>query len=341
LNSLLIALFLVSRRELFLLDYVYRSTSGRTDKGVHACAQVVSAKIELLPYQTLDQVRDELNKVLPDTFRVLDVKRTTRNFCAHTQRDRVRYQYMIPAFALIPADTLQSMFEAIGAHKTARKLKDPLTKEELKQLQTQLKESRVTEEQLTLLKKALKSYEGTHPFQSFSKGIKPGEARANRFIEYFRVEDPIVFEDGTQWIPTQVLGQSFLIHQIRKMACMAIDVTRGAVPFDTMERALSKTSDIIIAPAPAQGLYLDMSFYTGYNRRKQSNPDLPDLDWTQEDSPEFTRWHDFRNNIVMKHVVEEEAREGNFIQHLFRQQYGFDYEENYQLDDSTSSEMVN
>jgi hypothetical protein len=68
------------------------STSGRTDKGVHACAQVTSAKIELLPDQTLDSVREELNRVLPDDFRVLDINRTTRNFCAHTQRDRVRYQ---------------------------------------------------------------------------------------------------------------------------------------------------------------------------------------------------------------------------------------------------------
>ena len=307
------------------------STSGRTDKGVHACAQVVSAKIELLPNQTLENVRDVLNEQLPQTFRVLDVKRTTRNFCAHTQRDRVRYQYMMPSFVLCHTDKIKAMFEAIGVHQNGRLLSDPLSPEEVAKMQAQLKNFRVTDDQLALLKKALKCYEGTNPYQSFSKGIRPGEARAMRFIEYFRVEDPLILDDGTEWIPTQVLGQSFLIHQIRKMACMAMDVARGAVPFDTITRALSKTSDIIISPAPAQGLYLDMSFYTGYNQRKQSNPDLPDLDWTIEDSDEFNRWKAFRNGVVMKQVAEEESREGNFLRHLFIQEYGFDYDENYKL----------
>ena len=74
-----------------------------------------------------------------------------------------------------------------------------------------------------------------------------------------------------------------------------------------------------------------MSFYSGYNRRKQSNPDLPDLEWTKDNSEEFRRWKEFRNGVIMKHVVQEEAREGNFIKHLFVQEFGFDYKENYQL----------
>ena len=322
------------RRSNFGYPFKYGwSTSGRTDKGVHASAQVGSAKIELLPDQTLNQVRDELNKVLPEDFRVLDVKRTTRNFCAHTQRDRVRYQYMIPSFMFCDTAKMRSIFEQVGATKNDRNLGDPLSAEEVAQASVQLKSYRITESQLDLLRKALKSYDGTHSFHNFTRGVKSSEARAARFIEYFRVEDPVVFDDGTEWIPTQVLGQSFLIHQIRKMVCMAIDVARGAAPLETLTRALSKSSDIRISPAPAQGLYLDMSFYTGYNKRsKQSNPDLPDLDWTQEDSEEFKMWKEFRNGIVMKHVVEEEAREGNFIKHLFVCEFGFDYHGYYQLE---------
>lgn len=309
------------------------STSGRTDKGVHACAQVTSAKIELLPDQTLGDVRDALNGVLPADFRVLDVKRTTRNFCAHTQRDRVRYQYMIPSFVFCDIAKLRSVFEEVGATENDRPLSDPLSPEELTQVAAQLRGYRASASQLDLLRQALQCYHGTHSFHNYTRGVKASEARAARFIEYFRVEDPIVFDDGTEWIPTQVLGQSFLLHQIRKMVCMAMDVTRGAAPLETLTRGLSKSSDIRISPAPAQGLYLDMSFYNGYNRRsQQSNPDLPDLDWTQEDSEEFKLWKEFRNGVVMKHVVEEEAREGNFIKHLFVQEFGFDYHEYYQLE---------
>jgi len=322
------------RRSNFGFPFKYGwSTSGRTDKGVHACAQVGSAKIELLPDQTLGDVRDELNKVLPADFRVLDVKRATKNFCAHTQRDRVRYQYMIPSFMFCDIAEMRSMFERMGATKNDRSLADPLSAEEVAQVAAQLKGIRVVEAQLNSLREALKCYEGTHSFHNFTRGVKATEARATRFIEYFRVEDPIVFDDGTEWIPTQVLGQSFLLHQIRKMVCMAIDVTRGAAPLETIPRALSKSSDIRISPAPAQGLYLDMSFYHGYNRRsQQSNPDLPDLDWTKEGSEEFEMWKEFRNGVVMKHVAEEEAREGNFIKHLFVQEFIFDYHEYYQLE---------
>ena len=322
------------RRSNFGFPYKYGwSTSGRTDKGVHACAQVGSAKIELLPDQTLNDVRDELNKVLPADFRVLDVKRATKNFCAHTQRDRVRYQYMIPSFMFCDITKMRSMFEQTGATNNDRSLGDPLSAEEMAQVAGQLKDIRITESQLQLLREALKCYEGTHSFHNFTRGVKASEARAARFIEYFRVEDPIVFDNGTEWIPTQVLGQSFLIHQIRKMVCMAIDVTRGAAPLGTISRALSKSSDIRISPAPAQGLYLDMSFYYGYNRRsQQTNPDLIDLDWTKEGSEEFKMWKEFRNGVVMKHVVEEEAREGNFVKHLFVQEFIFNYHEYYQLE---------
>ena len=87
------------------------STSGRTDKGVHAAAQVVSAKIEIAPDQTMDDVREALNNKLPEDIRVLDVVKVTRSFCAKTSRDMVRYQYMIPSFALFDPDALTQLFE--------------------------------------------------------------------------------------------------------------------------------------------------------------------------------------------------------------------------------------
>jgi tRNA pseudouridine38-40 synthase len=307
------------------------STSGRTDKGVHACAQVTSAKIELLPGQTLEDVQEELNRVLPDDFRVLDINRVTRGFCAHTQRDRVRYQYFIPSFLFCDVAEVRSIFETMGAHDNGRLFSDPLSQEEITKAASQFKDFRITDTQLELLRKALHCFEGTHSFHNFTKGVKVTEARATRYMEYFRVEDPVVFDDGSEWIPTQVLGQSFLLNQIRKMICMAIGVTRDGAPPTDVSDALSKKSDVRISTAPAQGLYLDMSFYTNYNKKKnQSNSDLPDLDWTNEESDAFKRWKEFRNGVVMKHVAAEEVREGNFCKYLFLQEYGFDYRQNSQ-----------
>jgi tRNA pseudouridine(38-40) synthase len=308
------------------------STSGRTDKGVHACAQVVSAKVELLPDQTMAEVRDEMNTVLPDDVRVLDVVRTTRNFCAKTQRDRVRYQYMIPSFVFADADTLRVLFKDVVGHSNRGQSKaELLLPEELKSVQSALKDFKANPMHIAKLQEALQVYEGTHAFHNFSRGVKSNEARAARYIERFHVEEPIVFPNGVEWIPTQVLGQSFLLNQIRKMVCMAMDVARGVVPLTNVSRALERQSDVRINVAPAQGLFLEMSYYGGYNRRKlTSHNDLEDLDWADESTEAYQRWNDFRHNRIMQHIAEEEDSDGNFVKYLFQQEYVFEASKQYQ-----------
>ena len=299
------------------------STSGRTDKGVHAASQVISAKIEILPSQTMDDVRQVINEHLPPSFRVLDVVRTTRSFCAKTQRDQVRYQYLIPSFCL--AENMHEILVHAGV--TGRQDRDPrhpLTPEEMASLQSTLLSYRVTEAQKQLLKDSLQSYVGTHSFHNYSKGVKPSEGRAARYILSFDVEEPVVV-DGQEWIPTQVLGQSFLLHQIRKMICMAIEVTRGVVSLDILRLALEKDAAIGVSLAPAQGLYMEMSYYNGYNNRKPSDlTDVPDISWHVEGTEVNERWKEFRNGTIMPHIVSEEKKEGNFIKFLVLQEYFFD-----------------
>jgi tRNA pseudouridine38-40 synthase len=306
------------------------STSGRTDKGVHACAQVVSAKIELAPDQTMDQAREALNDKLPEDIRVLDVVKVTRSFCAKTSRDRVRYQYMIPSFALFDPTELTQLFEKLVEKKNDRSPADPLSPPEIAEIFPHLKNFRATPQHLEKLRAALKVYEGTHSFHNYARGVGADEGRSARYITSFDVENPIVFENGMEWIPTQVTGQSFLLNQIRKMVSMAMDVARGAAPLEMVEKALSKEHDVRVNIAPSQGLFLEMSFYGAYNQHKQVNPDLRDLEFSDEKTPVYQRWKDFRSGTLMEHVVEEEEREGNFIKYLYIQDSIFNYRKMYQ-----------
>eukprot|EP00980_Cylindrotheca_fusiformis_P010449 scaffold2322_cov135-Cylindrotheca_fusiformis.AAC.8 len=312
------------------------SSSARTDKGVHACAQVCSCKVELLESDLkednsndLEIFRERLESYLPPDIRVMDLLRTTRNMCAKTQRDRVRYQYMVPSFMLYPDWKQLLEDQEIPLEGRKEMAKAPLSAEEVKKIKDQVEGYRSTKEQRALLQSALARYEGTNPFHNFTKGLKPGQPQANRFIEYFRVQDPVVFE-GVEWIPTQVLGQSFLLNQIRKMISMAIDIARGATPLDTLEKALARNETVRIGIAPAQGLFLEMSYFGGYNRRKAQNQDLPDLDWSQE-GPAKERWAAFRDTI-RQHIVEEEKEQGNFIQYMYIQECIFDYRTFYNLE---------
>mmetsp|Transcript_9961 Transcript_9961/g.15306 ORF Transcript_9961/g.15306 Transcript_9961/m.15306 type:complete len:115 (+) Transcript_9961:951-1295(+) len=78
-----------------------------------------------------------------------------------------------------------------------------------------------------------------------------------------------------------------------------------------------------ISTAPAQGLFLDMSFYDTYNERKErTNSLVPDLDWTNEESESFQRWKDMKDCIV-KHIMDEEHQSMNFVKFSCEQQRGF------------------
>lgn len=318
------------------------SNAARTDKGVHACAQVCSAKI-VLPDAVwddttgveLDRARERLNAQLPSDITVMDLARTTRSFCGKTGRDRVRYQYMIPSFLLHP--DWKRLFEEngiVGDRRRKEKYPDKepyLTSEEKHRVQESLKGYRSTEESRQLLQTALRKYEGTKQFHSFTRGLRPGQAQAQRFIESFNVQNPVVV-DGVEWVPTQVLGQSFLLHQIRKMISVAVDVARGRAPLDFMDQALSKETYYTINTAPAQGLFLEMSFYGGYNRhKKKQNSDLPDLDWTV-DGPAKDRWAAFRD-VIRQHIIQEESELGSFVHYMYVQDYIYGVAENYRLSD--------
>ena len=304
------------------------STSGRTDKGVHACAQVCSAKIELPTgnEQPLTTAREAMNAVLPPDIRILDVQRVARSFCAKTERDQVRYQYMIPSFALTDTAQMRAIFQQAGnVHPDTdshRPPGNPLTPQERQAIQQHLSQTRITPNQLEKLQHALQAFVGTRSHHNYSKGVGNDEPRSNRYIVSWTTEDPIVFDNNEEWIPTQVVGQSFLLHQIRKMVGRAMDVVRGAVTMETLEAGFDRSHTINIPPAPAQGLYLDMSYYTRYNVRKtRKQVDVPDLDWTHEDSPVYPRWHDFRNRTLMPHLVQQEAEEGNFLTYLYQQEF--------------------
>lgn len=404
------------------------STSGRTDKGVHACAQVISMKIELqqdneaqqklsneelqkltkrekLLYEqkqhkeSLDTVRIKLNKTLPNDIQIFDIVRTTRTFCAKTARDKVRYQYMIPSFLLLSPkqiriimdrildinndnddtnnaknnDTNQNNHDDDDEASTSSSIlpTETLSIEQIRQLQKELYSIRVTKEQLQTLQKSLKVYEGTHSFHNFSRRVNADEARASRYIVSFHVEEPIIFDNhnndtnelsAIEWIPTNVIGQSFLLNQIRKMVCLAVDVTRGCLESQEsnqstinnnnydgvkfIQNALKKDNNTRLSQAPAQGLFLEMSYYDHYNRKIiQTNPELKTFTnwWSSTNNNDnssnndhdevYQRWNDFRHNVIMKHINQEEYKEGNFITYLYNQEYVFNYPYYYGIHD--------
>ena len=296
------------------------NNSARTDKGVHSCAQVCTMKV-LVPDDNLEKARERINEQLPDDIRILDMVKVPKSFNARTQRNKVRYQYMLPSFSLLDAHELRAIFDEVTGKDECLNRKGKsgsLSSEEIKGIREKLRDHRVSEESLSGLRSSLGSYQGTHYFHNYTSKLASGDASTQRFIHSFTVQDVVIDQYGIEWVKTHVVGQSFLLHQIRKMISMAIDVARGKATKEIQEESFSERY-MNINVAPAQGLFLDMSYYDRFNNRPNASDPL---DWHSDvQSQAVQRWKDFKDNKVQPHIMDEEEEQGNFIGYLFNQEY--------------------
>jgi tRNA pseudouridine38-40 synthase len=84
----------------------------------------------------------------------------------------------------------------------------------------------------------------------------------------------------TEWISIRIHGQSFILHQIRKMVGMAVLLMRADIPFEDISgqaRPYPPLMDLVyqrvkvnIPKAPSLGLLLHEPVYGQYNRRCDS-----------------------------------------------------------------------
>lgn len=158
------------------------SNSARTDKGVHAAAQVVSARVAM-PSTDLDKLRTGLNEELPGDVRVLDVKMVTKGFCAKTNRDKVRYSYFLPTYLLQPAAELGEAFRShLGLAAAPSQPWDAVTGPQKAALQEAFSEYRLPPSSLPALAEAFGRFEGTKKYHNYTNGKDYEDPSANRYM---------------------------------------------------------------------------------------------------------------------------------------------------------------
>ncbi|KAJ8686283.1 hypothetical protein QAD02_022077 [Eretmocerus hayati] len=259
--------------------------AARTDKGVSAVRQVVSLKLPENPS------KDAVNKNLPDDIRVFAIKRVTKGFNSKSQCDARTYSYTLPTFAFA-SENLEQFHESDVFH-------DP--EKRMQQLSTidgkPYHEYRLPKDKHEKLVELLKLYEGTHRFHNFTSKVFPLDPRARRFIMSFTAEDPFIV-DELEYITLKVKGQSFMLHQIRKMVSMVIAVMRNIVTRDAFDQAFTDQK-YEIWKAPGLGLMLNIVHYDYYNNRYGKDGMHETLDWA-ECEEEVT---EFEKSKILKHCA--------------------------------------
>lgn len=178
----------------------------------------------------------------------------------------------------------------------------------IKQIETQSRRAyRIPNHRLSQFRSAMEQYQGTHNFHNFTIGKSFKDQLAQRYIISTKVSDPFVIEGtDTEWISIRIHGQSFMLHQIRKMVSMASMVVRIGCPVEIIQDFFNKEK-INIPKAPALGLLLENPVFDAYNQM------LTKLEY---DPIEFGKYDEEMEKFKMKFIYDkiyaEEAKENVF-----------------------------
>ncbi len=198
--------------------------SGRTDRGVHARAQVFHFDSML----NLDASRWEraFNSMLPRDIHVTKVEAVTEAFHARLSARAKTYEYRIECGPY-------NVFEA----ETTYQYNSPLNEGALKQ--------------------ALSCFEGTHDFTSFC--ANPLDLKPNQVRTIYRTE---LEKRDSQYCLT-FIGSGFLRYMVRRMVIAVVEVGSGEWPVERVKEIMAaKDKQALGLTIDGCGLYLDQVFYT-------------------------------------------------------------------------------
>jgi tRNA pseudouridine38-40 synthase len=267
---------------------MYFQRAARTDKHVSAIRQIISIKIK----ESIANQIDDVNRHLPPDIRLMAAKRVTGAFDAKNFCDARTYSYLMPSFALCPvSEVTQESYKA-------------------------------TPEVIKLFNETLKGYEGTHVFHNFTKGKKFKDHSASRNIRFINCSEPFYpcNQNELEFVVVRIKGQSFMMHQIRKMIGLAIAVVKGFANPEHIRKSMEEPY-MDIPKAPGLGLMLEDVHFDRYNRKFGGDGQHEPIEWeAQNDAIEK-----FKEEYIYPVIVETELKEKsmlNWLQTLSLHTYG-------------------
>ncbi|KAK6939028.1 Pseudouridine synthase I, TruA, alpha/beta domain [Dillenia turbinata] len=149
----------------------------------------------------------------------------------------------------------------------------------------------------------LRYYVGTHNFHNFTTRTKAEDPSARRYIISFEA-NKVVTVEGIDFVKCEVIGQSFMLHQIRKMIGLAVAVMRNCAPESIFEKAFQQDVNINVPTAPEVGLFLDECIFASYNQKwRDSHEELSMKSYEEEAE-------DFKMKQIYSHIASTEHKEG-------------------------------
>ncbi|PKI83063.1 tRNA pseudouridine(38-40) synthase [Malassezia vespertilionis] len=274
--------------------------SARTDRGVHAAGNLLTLKLMLEPPELPEglTLTEYVNTLLPPQVRIWGMRRVQNAFNARTSCDSRLYEYLLPTYVFLPPKPFSAMWkmlrrvnygsEQCPLNKDRAPLfpwQDPLLENDAMlnhpfwralEYENEFSEDvkakrawRMPEHDLQRVRAVFNEFTGSHNFHNYTVGKEFRDRSAYRVMKRLSVSDPTMI-DSTEWISIKFHGQSFMLHQIRKMIGMLVLLSRTNVPHSFVAQTFGPAR-IHVPKAPGLGLLLVEPHFGGYNIKVRNN----------------------------------------------------------------------
>ena len=167
---------------------------------------------------------------------------------------------------------------------------------------------RIHPNRLARVKAALSRYIGTHNYHNYTIQKSYRDPSAKRVIKTFVVGDKPVLINDTEWLSLKVHGQSFMMHQIRKMVSMVALVVRCGC-LDSRIQDSYNADKLIIPKAPGLGLLLERPVFDSYNQKMRGDHERGEVGFEKYEA----EMEAFKQREIYERIFREEERDHQFV----------------------------
>ncbi|UZJ53209.1 hypothetical protein CBS101457_002529 [Exobasidium rhododendri] len=324
--------------------------AARTDRGVHAAGNLLVIKLILEPpaAEPVGLVA-KMNEILPEFIRIWGLTKVENSFNARSSCDSRQYEYLLPTYVFLPPKPGSQMYMMMqkwkdemkeeeegetGAHGDEYRptlhylLNHPFWRAQKPNSSfaddtTAKKNWRISAKQLDRVREMFAKYEGTHNFHNFTLGKLFRERSAHRHMINLNISDPFIINE-TEWISFKFHGQSFMLHQIRKMIGLLILIGRSTTPASLIPETYGPAR-IHVPKAPGLGLLLEEPIFAGYNRHLEGvikkQPEVakagPGDGGIAKEAIQFSKFSQkkdaFKNHWIYDRIYKEEEETHEYV----------------------------
>lgn len=165
---------------------------------------------------------------------------------------------------------------------------------------------RIHPDRIARINSHLSRYIGTQNFHNYTIDKTFKDPSAKRVIKAFSLDAHPIIINETEWLSFKVWGQSFMMHQIRKMISMVALLVRCGCHEDRLQDSYAAPR-LGIPKAPSLGLLLEHPIFEVYNEK------LEGFGYNTIDFGRYkTEMDEFKQREIYERIFREEDRDHTF-----------------------------